>query len=257
MSRPFRVWGVAVVGLGILVGCAKKPTETVSGTADPTPEDRGAAPGPAGPGRGEPRGPANAGAPTEPAAQKGGADWTIDLGAALAKMKVEPAAPPAEAPAPPAGERAAAGGTVEVAQVRFDGVEKALAAARGKVVLIDCWATWCGPCVASFPKLVEKHQKYATNGLAVISLSTDRVADAGKVVAFLKKHNATFTNLHLPLDAAAQKGLVDKFAYRNAIPHAALFGRTGDRVWVGHPMDPKLTTQIEAELAKGGPSFGG
>jgi thiol-disulfide isomerase/thioredoxin len=73
------------------------------------------------------------------------------------------------------------------------------------VVLIDCWATWCGPCVASFPLLVEKHKKYADKGLAVISLSTDDVDDSRAVLTFLVKQKATFTNLHMPLDAAGFK----------------------------------------------------
>jgi thiol-disulfide isomerase/thioredoxin len=148
------------------------------------------------------------------------------------------------------GPSAPGSGEVAVKQVRFDGVESALADAKGKVVLIDCWATWCGPCVASFPKLVEKHEQYADKGLAVISLSTDKAADANKVIDFLKRNRATFLNLHLPLDAAAAKSLQEKFAYKNAIPHAVLFSKTGERVWAGHPMDKNLTALIEAELAK-------
>jgi hypothetical protein len=76
-----------------------------------------------------------------------------------------------------------------------------------------------------------------------------------KVIAFLKRNNATFTNLHMPLDAAAQKGLVEKFAFKNAIPHAVLFDKTGTRVWAGHPINPQLVSLIERELAKDGPAF--
>jgi thiol-disulfide isomerase/thioredoxin len=66
-----------------------------------------------------------------------------------------PVAPPTTPPAPTAPA------AVELTQCRFDKVEAALAAAKGKVVLVDCWARWCPPCVTSFPKLVEKHEKYA------------------------------------------------------------------------------------------------
>jgi thiol-disulfide isomerase/thioredoxin len=141
----------------------------------------------------------------------------------------------------------------EVGLVRggFDKVEAALNAAKGKVVLIDCWATWCGPCVLTFPLLVEKHRKYADRGLAVISLSLDKPADAGQAVQFLRQQKATFTNLHLTtVDAAARKGMVERFAFRNALPHAVLLDKAGARVWVGHPMDPALGPKIEAELAK-------
>ena len=158
---------------------------------------------------------------------------------------------PAETP--PGSDQTSAGGPVSVARCQFDGVEKSIADAKGKVVLIDCWATWCPPCVESFPKLVEKHQKYAGKGLAVISVSTDAASAAPAVLAFLKKSNATFTNLHMPMDAAAGKGLQDKLAYEGGIPHAVLFDRAGKRIWTGHPLEPRLTTLIEAELAKSGP----
>lgn len=245
MRRPFRVWCAAVVGLGVVVGCAKKPDETVSGnTPSPTSGSGASTATPVTPGRGAP----------PPAAPTDGPDWSAALGTVAGPKPVTttPAAPVTAPVAPVAAPPTTGSGEITVAVCKFDGVEKQIASAKGKVILIDCWATWCPPCVASFPKLVEKHEKYAGKGLAVISLSTDRPSDAPKVIDFLKKQKATFTNLHMTVDAAAQKGLQEKFLYRNAIPHAVLFDRTGNRVWAGHPMDPKLTPMIEAELAKGG-----
>jgi thiol-disulfide isomerase/thioredoxin len=140
---------------------------------------------------------------------------------------------------------------ITVKTVGFDGVEAAIAAAKGKVVLIDCWATWCTPCVESFPKLVAKHEKYADRGLAVISLSLDEASATGDVLAFLKKQDAAFTNLQLNLgDAAVGKGMTETLGYKGGIPHAVLFDRKGKRVWAGHPMDDRLQRMIETELAK-------
>ncbi len=141
-------------------------------------------------------------------------------------------------------------GAIVLNECGFGGVEQAINAAKGKVILIDCWATWCPPCVASFPKLVEKHQKYANKGLAVISISLDRPTDGPKVIAFLQKHNATFTNLHLKVDEAAQAGLQQKFDYMGGIPHAVLFSKSGERVWSGHPLEPDLQANLETELGK-------
>lgn len=148
----------------------------------------------------------------------------------------------------PSGTAPPSDGTLTA--VNFDGVEAAIAANKGKVVLIDCWATWCGPCVASFPKLVEKHKHYAEKGLAVMSLSVDDQGDTDEVIAFLQKNGATFTNMHLQRDAAAQKKMQQRFLYKGSIPHAVLFDKTGERVWAGHPMDPKLESKIVAELDK-------
>ena len=238
MTRPFRVWCAAVVCVGVVVGCSKKPDETVSGNNSPPPAPTGTSTTPATGGRTAPS--------AAPAGKTDDTDWTAVIPNVAAPKKAETAAPAPVVAAPPvaAAPPTTGSGEIAVKECKFDGVEKAIAAARGKVVLIDCWATWCGPCVQSFPKLVEKHEKYAAKGLAVISMSMDKPADSPKVIAVLKKQKATFTNLHVPPDQATFSGLKDKFAYGGGIPHAVLFDRAGNRVWAGHPMKPELTGKI-------------
>src|SRR5262245_60465530 len=83
---------------------------------------------------------------------------------------------------------------VTVAEVRAPELEKFLKDQKGKVVLIDCWATWCAPCVKKFPHFVETHKKYADKGLVCVSLSLDKFTEdefnRDKVLKFLKEKGA-------------------------------------------------------------------
>jgi len=65
---------------------------------------------------------------------------------------------------------------------------------KGKVVLLDFWASWCGPCKESFPVMEELHQKYGAKGLVILAVNVDEEADAMK--DFLKSHPVTFTIVH-------------------------------------------------------------
>ncbi len=76
----------------------------------------------------------------------------------------------------------------------LDGTEWRLQDHRGKVVLIDFWATWCGPCVSSMPKTKEIYEKYKSrDDFAMVGISLDR--DKQVLVEFCQKEGIAWTQL--------------------------------------------------------------
>src|SRR5438045_1206112 len=64
---------------------------------------------------------------------------------------------------------------------------------HGKLVLIDFWATWCGPCMQEAPHMVQINQKYASKGLVLIGVSLDR--DAGEMQKGAKEAHLDWTQV--------------------------------------------------------------
>jgi thiol-disulfide isomerase/thioredoxin len=90
---------------------------------------------------------------------------------------------------------------------------------QGKVVVLDFWASWCGPCRRSFPWLNEMHTKYQQDGLVVIGVNLDaRQEDAAE---FLEDYPAEF-KIYFDTDAtlAFQYGI-------QAMPSSVVIGRDG------------------------------
>jgi thiol-disulfide isomerase/thioredoxin len=83
---------------------------------------------------------------------------------------------------------------VELTVIQSAQWDAALKAQRGKLVVVDTWATWCGPCVEEFPELVQLHQRHAKDRVACVSVSLDDPKDRDKALAFLKDKGAAFPN---------------------------------------------------------------
>jgi cytochrome c biogenesis protein CcmG, thiol:disulfide interchange protein DsbE len=73
---------------------------------------------------------------------------------------------------------------------------KSLADYKGKVVLLNVWATWCGPCKTEMPSIEALHQAMGPKGLHVVAVSIDHPGKADDIRKFMREYKLTFEVLH-------------------------------------------------------------
>ena len=108
------------------------------------------------------------------------------------------------------------------------GLRDLLAARKGKVVLLNFWASWCVPCREEFPDLSRLQRTYGELGLAVIGISTDFASQAKKVEAFLEQQKPAFPNYHKKSGGDDQPFIegVDR-SWGGELPFSVLYDREG------------------------------
>jgi len=117
------------------------------------------------------------------------------------------------------------------------GGETALASYRGKVVVLNFWATWCPPCVAEMPSLERLHRTLGPEGLAVVTVSTDEDPEALR--EFVTRYGLTLPVL---LDPG---GEVASGSYRTTgYPETFVIDREG--ALVSHTLGPAEWDSAEA-----------
>jgi len=117
------------------------------------------------------------------------------------------------------------GNEMEFEALKLDGTKIDIRDFRGKVVLIDYWATWCGPCIASFPLVEKLYDEYHDQGFEVIAYSIDE--DLDTLRDYEKKHSHPWisTSQQLTLDKGGRE-FSDYYGI-TGIPSYMLIGRDG------------------------------
>jgi peroxiredoxin len=132
----------------------------------------------------------------------------------------------------------------------IDGKEVKLSSYKGKVVMVNFWATWCGPCKLEMPHLDKMDRELESKGFEVISISTDDARASSKVKPLIKRGGYGFTVL-LDKDTA----VVAQYNPAKTLPYNALIGRDGriHKVYQGYnPGDEvEMLKDVEELLAAG------
>jgi thiol-disulfide isomerase/thioredoxin len=93
---------------------------------------------------------------------------------------------------------------------------------RGKPVVLNFWATWCGPCNAEMPMLVELEKQYAARGVVFVGASLDDAKTKDRVPAFLSEHKVGF-----PVWYGATSDDLDQLKMGGAVPATAFLDAEG------------------------------
>ncbi|GAB4258952.1 MAG: TlpA disulfide reductase family protein [Deferrisomatales bacterium] len=113
---------------------------------------------------------------------------------------------------------AAGAATARAPEIQPRALQGLLEAQRGRVVVVDYWATWCPPCRLEIPTLAELHSRYRDQGLAVIGISLDREAEA--VARFLAKVPVPYPVYRGGVEVKRTQGIA-------AIPTTVFYDREG------------------------------
>ncbi len=120
-----------------------------------------------------------------------------------------------------------------------DGKDSQLSSYKGNVILLNFWATWCGPCKYEIPVLVELQEQYRSDGLQVIGVSVDDTLE--KLEPFVKQFNMNYPVLL----GLGHDDVQDTYGPLYTVPISVLISRDG-RICSKHMGLPENQTQASA-----------
>ncbi len=106
------------------------------------------------------------------------------------------------------------------------GADQSLAGYRGRVVVLNFWATWCEPCKKEMPDLSAIQNEYAALGVQVIGAAGDEAADSVKVLKFVRDFKVNF-----PVWVGATTDDMKRFGVGEVLPATVIIDKAGKIVW--------------------------
>lgn len=105
----------------------------------------------------------------------------------------------------------------------MDGHSRKLSDLRGKVVVVNFWATWCGPCQEELPRLAQLSAEYSSQPVAFVLISVDQPADRPKIPGKLQK-------LHVSQESwvGGDTDIMDGFGLGDVVPGTAILDQEGN-----------------------------
>lgn len=123
-------------------------------------------------------------------------------------------------------EKAESGPSLQL--IDLSGYQEIVANSSGKALMVTFWATWCQPCRAEFPMIVELGKKYGPQGLRVVGVSLDEDSDLGPARQFLEQTHVEFPNYRVrpSIDMDSFYRGVNP-AWKGTMPQTIFYGRDG------------------------------
>jgi thiol-disulfide isomerase/thioredoxin len=151
--------------------------------------------------------------------------------------------------APSLAEREAAnvvGRELDIKLKDLSGVEQSVSSLKGRIVILNFWATYCIPCRKEMPDLAAIQNEYAALGVQVVGASADEMEDRAKVLQFIKE-----TKINFPVWMGATTADMMRFGLGSALPGTVVVGKDGRvaKVISGVVNQADLKKQIEVMLA--------
>ncbi|HYC00548.1 MAG TPA: TlpA disulfide reductase family protein [Candidatus Limnocylindrales bacterium] len=146
-----------------------------------------------------------------------------------------------------------AGKVVDLALSDLSGATQSLAALRGRILIVNFWATYCAPCRTEMPDLVAVQNRYAALGVQVIGAAADTGDSRQAVLQFVRE-----TGINFPVWLGATTADMQRFGLVGALPATVIIGKDGSVVQVipGVVDRSRLEAQIDAMLAQADASSG-